>query len=77
MLREIIKPMSEFYNIHIPKEYINREVEILVLPFSYDKKAEIEDNQSDDIFLKTFGILKSKNIDPLKWQEEIRSDREI
>lgn len=77
MLREIIKPMSEFYNIHIPKEYINREVEILVLPFSYDKKAELEDNQSDDIFLKTFGILKSKNIDPLKWQEEIRSDREI
>ncbi|MDY0320452.1 MAG: hypothetical protein RBR23_01840 [Arcobacteraceae bacterium] len=35
MVRQIIKPTSEFYNIHIPKEYINQEVEILVLPFSY------------------------------------------
>jgi len=33
MLREIIRPISENYNIHIPKEYINTEVEILVLPF--------------------------------------------
>lgn len=35
MLRQIIKPTSEFYSVHIPKEYINQEVEILVLPFSY------------------------------------------
>ncbi len=34
MLREIIIPTSEYYNIHIPKEYMNHEVEILVLPFS-------------------------------------------
>jgi hypothetical protein len=33
MLREIVRPTSENYNIHIPKEYINTEVEILVLPF--------------------------------------------
>ncbi|MEA3360754.1 MAG: hypothetical protein U9R17_15295 [Thermodesulfobacteriota bacterium] len=32
MLREIIKPTSESYNIRIPKEYLNQEVEILVLP---------------------------------------------
>jgi len=38
MLRQIIKPTSEFYNLHIPKEYINQEVEILVLPFSYPDK---------------------------------------
>ncbi len=38
MLRQIIKPTSEFYNVHIPKEYINQEVEILVLPFSYPDK---------------------------------------
>jgi hypothetical protein len=37
MLREIIRPTSEFYNIHIPKEYINHDVEILVLPFSYQQ----------------------------------------
>lgn len=38
MLRQIIKPTSEFYSVHIPKEYINQEVEILVLPFSYPIK---------------------------------------
>lgn len=38
MLRQIIKPTSEFYSLHIPKEYINQEVEILVLPFSYSDK---------------------------------------
>lgn len=45
MLRQIIKPTSEFYNVHIPKEYINQEVEILVLPFSYpikDIESEIQ-----------------------------------
>jgi hypothetical protein len=33
MFREIIRPTSEFYNVRIPKEYINQNVEILVLPF--------------------------------------------
>lgn len=38
MVRQIIKPTSEFYNVHIPKEYINQEVEIMVLPlFNLDK----------------------------------------
>jgi len=77
MVREIIKPTSEFYNLHIPREYINHEVEILVLPFSYDEKTQSEKKMSDDIFSKTSGLLKSKHIDPLKWQQEIRDDREI
>ncbi|MDD5399895.1 MAG: hypothetical protein PHQ93_01730 [Sulfurimonas sp.] len=77
MVREIIKPTSEFYNLHIPKEYINHEVEILILPFSYDKELNSKRTQNDDTFSKTSGLLKSKNIDPLKWQEEIRNDREI
>ena len=77
MLREIIKPTTDFYSVHIPKKYINQEVEILVLPFSYKNRQEIEDNVSCDVFSKTSGILKSKNIDPLQWQEEIRNDREI
>jgi len=33
MLREIIKPVSDTYSLHIPEEYINKEVEILVRPF--------------------------------------------
>lgn len=73
MVREIIKPVSEIYNLHIPKEYINKRVEILILPFSYnenDKNIE----QNDNVLKKTSGILKNTNIDPLKWQEEIRDE---
>ena len=33
MLREIIKPTKEDYILHIPKEYINTRIEILVLPY--------------------------------------------
>lgn len=39
MLREIIKPMRNRYTIHIPDEYLNTEVEILVLPFSDNREA--------------------------------------
>ena len=47
MLREIIRPTSENYNIHIPKEYINKEIEILILPFSYNKNSENMKNEFD------------------------------
>jgi len=67
MLRWIVRPTSEIYHIHIPKEYINTEVEILVLPFSYDFKNKYQ--AREDLFFKTAGILKDKNIDPEKWQE--------
>ncbi len=73
MVREIIKPVSEIYNLHIPKEYINKRVEILILPFSYNENGENLE-QNDDVFKKTSGILKNTNIDPVKWQEEIRDE---
>lgn len=72
MLREIIRVKDEFYRVHIPKEYVNKKVEILVLPFD-----ENDENSTSRILKKTSGILKDKNIDPIKWQEEMRIDREI
>ncbi len=44
MLREIIIPQSENYNLHIPKEYIDQEVEILVLPLSEIKYTNKQKN---------------------------------
>ena len=38
MLRQVITPTSEFYNVHIPKEYINHKVEIMVFPLSILEK---------------------------------------
>ena len=75
MLRVIIKPESDSYNIEIPKEYINTEVEILVLPFTYNKTIVTKQNDRS-IFEKTSGILKNKNIDPVQWQKDIRSEYE-
>jgi len=40
MLREIIRPTSEFHSIHIPKEYINQEIEIMVLPLFMIEKSK-------------------------------------
>ncbi len=50
MLRKIIRPVSENYNIQIPKEYINRDVEILVLPFLSEENLKI----TKDKLKKTF-----------------------
>ncbi|MFA7084670.1 MAG: hypothetical protein WC141_09060 [Arcobacteraceae bacterium] len=75
MIREIIIPKDINFTLKIPKEYINKKIEILILPFF--KEEKIKKSKTLDIFSKTAGILKSKNIDPIKWQMETRSDREI
>jgi len=52
MYREIIVPTSQKYILNIPKEYIDQEVEILVLPFSnykQDKKKKKDLNKLLDI----------------------------
>ncbi len=40
MLRKIVKPTNEIYNLRIPHEYINQQVEILVLPFTLPNTME-------------------------------------
>ena len=75
MIREIITPKSQEYTVHIPKEYINTEVEILILPFVYPK-AKKENKDEKNIFAKTVGLLASKNIDPIEWQNKMRDEWE-
>ena len=72
MLREIVTPQEQDYILHIPKEYLNTKVEILVLPF-VEEENEITDNTTSYI-RKTSGILSSQNIDPLAWQKMIREE---
>ena len=44
MLREIIKPSKEYYNLHIPKEYMGKNIEVIVLPlFDLEKTVEKEE----------------------------------
>ncbi|WP_024787379.1 MULTISPECIES: hypothetical protein [unclassified Lebetimonas] len=37
MIREIVKPDKEKLIIHIPKEYIGKEIEILIFPKNENK----------------------------------------
>ena len=71
MIREIIRPQGKTYTINIPEEYIDKEVEIIVLPVRLER---IHLEQSADIVRKTSGILSDKKIDPVCWQREIRSE---
>jgi hypothetical protein len=73
MVREIITAHQEKYIIHIPQEYIDKKIEILILPFD-NQEQNIKPDSKSDIFKKTAGILSTKNIDPIKWQNEIRNE---
>jgi F0F1-type ATP synthase alpha subunit len=75
VIREIVTPTNTNFTLKIPKEYLNRQVEILVLPLFNENK--VKKTKTLEVFSKTAGILKNKKIDPLKWQREIRSDRKI
>jgi len=37
MLRKIIVPKENQYTITLPNEYLNRKIEVLVLPFDVDE----------------------------------------
>ncbi len=74
MLRKIINLKSQKYIIHIPKEYLNRDIEILVLPYDVPQENQCSEDNGTGIVKKTAGILKGRNIDPLEWQQKIRSE---
>jgi hypothetical protein len=74
MIREIIKPKSEEYLLHIPKGYINKKIEILIIPFKNVTDSLSGKSNYSDALKKTAGILKNKNIDPVVWQKNIRAE---
>jgi hypothetical protein len=73
MIKEIIRPQSQQYVIEIPKEYLNTDVVVSVVPLT-ENTAQSDDRLS--IIKRTAGILAVRKIDPVKWQREIRSEWE-
>ncbi|MBB5022917.1 hypothetical protein [Desulfurispira natronophila] len=71
MLREIIEPKVEEYNLRIPREYLNRKVEILVLPYDDVPCACIDGRR---LLQETSGILSKGDLDPVQWQRSMRSE---
>ncbi len=74
MIREIVRPTSTEYIVRIPDEYIDTEVEILILPLNTEKI--VEKVVDKELFSSTAGILRPNGIDPVKWQQEIRNEWE-
>ncbi len=55
MLREIRTPTKREIGITIPEEYVNHEVEILVLPlFEMDSPSANETNEPDEALARLF-----------------------
>ena len=77
MLREIIKVKDTNYQIHIPKEYINQEVEILVLPYSgLELSKNKQKTEKFGLIFSDYNIRSFDDIDdPVGWQNKIREDR--
>ncbi|MFZ2727590.1 MAG: hypothetical protein WAX77_15145 [Methylococcaceae bacterium] len=73
MLRKIITPQTQDYTLRIPAEYLNTQIEILVLPFD-NKEDDSDTDLSGDSIKKTAGILAGQTIDPLLWQKQIRDE---
>ena len=57
MYREIIRPTNQRHIIEIPKEYLNEEVEILVLPFSsFNREKKRKKDLSKLLEISTWDI---------------------
>jgi hypothetical protein len=77
MLRQVIKPTSEFYNVHIPKEYINHDIEIMILPlFELESTGTVKSIKKSFDPQSFYGIASSdkKSID--KYLQENKSEWE-
>ena len=74
MIRSIIVPTSETYEIKLPKEYLNQKIEVLVFPIE-ESSTEIQEHTTETLN-KAFGILSRSGIDPLTFQEQIREEYE-
>ena len=74
MIRQIITPEEESYQIRLPKEYLNRKIEVLIFPI---QDQDEENNDSiESILEKANGILKDREIDPVSWQRKLRDEYE-
>ena len=77
MLRQVIKPTSEFYNVHIPKEYINHDIEIMILPlFELESTNTVKSIKKPFDPQSFYGVASSdkKSID--KYLQENKSEWE-
>jgi len=67
MIREIVKPKSQDFVIHLPNEYVNQDLEILVFPIQVKKEKQISITEN------LSGILKNSKIDEKDYQKHLEN----
>lgn len=69
MLRKIIVPKKNHYTIDIPREYFNRQIEILIFPHDLEDESDQEKQTDADsrVFWESFG----------SWQDERTAEKII
>jgi hypothetical protein len=60
MLKEIIHPKTQEYLLHIPKEYLNTEIEVLLIPLK--EMHSISNNRVIERINKTPEVLSSQKM---------------
>ena len=64
MLREILRPTNRQLTIDIPQEYVDKEIEILILPFyEMESSANTEARGYDEKLMKLFRNAPNIKID--------------
>jgi len=74
MIRQITALKNDELILHLPKEYLNKTIEILIFPVEDEEIFQNIISYSDDILKNTAGLFKNRNIDPVKWQKDIRNE---
>ena len=77
MIKETIIPNSEKLVIYIPKEYVGKKLEVLVFSENEVQKVKNENEKLLEEFKKiskNISVLKDKNIDITKIDEEMYND---
>ncbi len=73
MLKEIIKPTEENFTIKIPKEYVNKELEVIIIPYNKPIKKKKILFGSLNKFARPELIEKEKEI---AWNKVIKEKNE-
>ena len=73
MIKLIIKPVNTLYTLDIPPKYLNKEIEITLLPIHKETKRNQAKMIKNLLDKKDFNVF-SKIENPLQWQEGIRKE---
>jgi hypothetical protein len=56
-IRQIISPCSENLSLRLPKEFLNKKIEVIIFPYTEDKEPADREERLLKIYNESEGIL--------------------